>query len=53
MSFFSFSSNNSSNKPQILKKSLANPSKEPKVLSKDYVPKRFGLKYDPPMISII
>ena len=27
--------------------------KENKFLPKDYIPKRFGLKYDPPTISII
>lgn len=46
MSFFSFTNKSNSNP---LKKPIS--SKDAKILPKDYIPKRLGVKYDPPIIS--
>lgn len=35
------------------KNAAKKPGKEPKTLPADYIPKRFGLKYEPPTISLI
>jgi len=49
MSFFNFSNKSASSSS----KKPGSSSKDPKILPKDYAPKRFGLRYDPPTISNI
>lgn len=48
MSFYNFSSKPTGNN---IKKSGTS-AKDGKTLPVDYIPKRFGLKYDPPTISL-